>query len=200
MHLILDENFREVDTLNNERFEQILVSNWIEKNDCVLEIGARYGSVSCIINSKLKNKKNQVVIEPDERVWKALEFNKNVNNCHFTIIKGFLSRKKLSLTNLEECRGYGTQSQLDEVSAIPTVTLEDLNMNFNVLVADCEGFLETFFDENPDFIKSLRLVIFEADAEERCDYNKIREKLKADNFEQKLGGFQNVWIKQLDNI
>jgi len=141
-----------------------------------------------------------VVIEPDERVWKALEFNKNANNCHFTIIKGFLSRKKLSLTNLEECRGYGTQSQLDAASSIPTFTLEDLNMKFNVLVADCEGFLETFFDENPDFIKSLRLVIFEADAEERCDYSKIREKLKADNFEQKLGGFQNVWIKQLDNI
>jgi hypothetical protein len=31
---------------------------YILENDIVLELGACYGSVSCVINSKLNNKKN----------------------------------------------------------------------------------------------------------------------------------------------
>ena len=67
--------------------------------------------------------------------------------------------------------------------------------NFNVLVADCEGFLETFFEENPEFYDNLRLVIFEADYPDKCDYNKIRYALKVRGFIQTLNGHQNVWIK-----
>ena len=33
-----------------ERDEQLLVARYIDKNDVVLELGARYGSVSCIIH------------------------------------------------------------------------------------------------------------------------------------------------------
>ena len=46
-----------------EKPEQDLANQYIEENDVVLELGARYGSVSCTINSKLKcknqNMKNQ---------------------------------------------------------------------------------------------------------------------------------------------
>lgn len=52
------------------------------------------------------------------------------------------------------------------------------NLKFNVLVADCEGFLQQFFDENPEFYDNLRLVIFEADYPEKCNYGKIVTKLK----------------------
>lgn len=52
-----------------EVHEQYLAEQLINENDCVLELGARYGTVSKIINSKLKDKRSQVVIEPDERVW-----------------------------------------------------------------------------------------------------------------------------------
>lgn len=40
-----------------ERYEQIFAEWFIKENDIVLELGARYGTVSCAINSKLKNKK-----------------------------------------------------------------------------------------------------------------------------------------------
>jgi hypothetical protein len=30
------------------------------------------------------------VVEPDDRVWDALEKNKNNNNCEFNIVKGLL--------------------------------------------------------------------------------------------------------------
>ena len=72
---------------------------------------------------------------------------------------------------------------------------EKYNLNFNVLVADCEGFLERFFDENPNFYDGLRLIMFEADYVEKCNYTKIRDALQQRGFTEKLHGHQNVWLK-----
>jgi FkbM family methyltransferase len=187
-----------IDTTKIEVEEQKLAKIYIEEDDVVLELGARYGTVSCIINSKLKNKTNQVVIEPDERVWNALEINKHTNNCEFHIVKGFLSKKKLGLTEVNSYNGYGTTSIENKDSKIPSFSLEEIkekyNLNFNVLVADCEGFLETFFDENPTFYDSLRMIIFEADYPNKCNYFKIMNNLSLKGFKQILVGHQNVWI------
>ena len=189
-----------VDIEHVEKTEQDLANKYILEDDIVLELGARYGSVSCIINSKLNNKNNQVVVEPDERVWDALEKNKNSNNCEFNIVKGFISNKKLDLTNLD-CwlGGYGATFIENDNTLIPSYSLNEIkqiyNLNFNVLVADCEGFLEVFFDENQDFYDNLRLLIFEADYPEKCNYDKIKNKLIEKKFNKILEGHQNVWIK-----
>jgi len=82
---ILDMNGKVVNTNIIEKPEQDLANYFIKENDIVLELGARYGSVSCVINSKLNNKNNQVVVEPDDRVWDALEKNKTFTE----IIHGF---------------------------------------------------------------------------------------------------------------
>ena len=197
---IVDLFGNKVDIQNIEKPEQDLVNEYILENDVVLELGARYGSVSCIINSKLNNKKNQVVVEPDDRVWDALEKNKNSNNCEFNIVKGFISNKKLGLTNLNVyLGGYGATFIENNDTTIPSYSLEEItntfNLNFNVLVADCEGFLEVFFDENPSLYDNLRLIIFEADYCEKCNYDKIKNKLIEKNFYKILEGHQNVWIK-----
>ena len=92
---IKDENGKSIDITRVEKDEQYLANRYIQENDIVLELGARYGSVSCIINSKLKCKTNQVVVEPDNTVWGALELNKKVNNCEFHIVKGFISKKNI---------------------------------------------------------------------------------------------------------
>lgn len=197
---IRDQNGNSINIARIEIVEQDLAKQYIEENDVVFELGARYGSVSCIINSKLKCKTNQVVVEPDERVWEALERNKKANNCEFHIIKGFVSAKKLSLTNLDcYLGGYGSTYIVDNDSTIPSYTIEEIiekhNLSFNVLVADCEGFLELFFDENPTFYDTLRLIIFESDYPEKCNYEKIRDTLKEKGFTEKLRDSQNVWIK-----
>lgn len=197
---IRDEYGNSVDIANLEKSEQDLVEQYILENDIVLELGARYGSVSCIINSKLNNKNNQVSVEPDIRVWNALEENKKRNNCYFNIVKGFISNKKLDLVNLDDYfGGYGSTCIENESSLIPNYSLETIknkyNLNFNVLVADCEGYLEQFFDENPTFYDNLRLIIFEEDYPEKCNYDKIRNNLYNKNFTELLNGHQNVWIK-----
>ncbi len=200
---IVDSYGDRVDTEKLEKYEQDLANQYILEDDVVLELGARYGSVSCVINSKLNNKYNQVVVEPDDRVWDALEKNRNNNNCGFNIVKGFISNKKLDLTNLDVYYGgYGSTFIESDETKIPSYSLDEVknkyNLNFNVLVADCEGFLEVFFDENPDFYNNLRLIIFEADYPEKCNYDKINDNLTQRNFNRLLDGFQNVWIKSAD--
>ena len=197
---IYDQFNNLINTQLLEHEEQELVKKYIEKNDVVLELGARYGSVSCIINSKLLNKNNQVVVEPDTRVWSALERNKKLNNCEFNIVKGFIGNKKMDLTNIYHYHGgYGSTFIYNENTEIPSYRLNDIikkyNLKFNVLVADCEGFLEVFFDENPDFYKDLRLIIYEADYPDKCDYEKIKNILLKNNFKNLLTGWQNVYIK-----
>jgi FkbM family methyltransferase len=196
---IYDMNDNRIDINNIEVVEQSLANEYIKENDIVLELGARYGSVSCIINSKLKNKNNQVVVEPDSRVWEALEKNKKINNCEFNIVKGFISNKKLDLTNLDNYGGYGSTYIENNNSKIPSYTLHEIkskyNLNFNVLFADCEGFLEQFLNENSDILDNLRLIIFEKDYPDKCDYKKIKIQLQNKKFKQLLYGFHNVWIK-----
>lgn len=201
IQMIIIDNFgKNVDVNSLEVEEQHLANTYILENDVVLELGARFGSVSCIINSKLNNKNNHVAVEPDDRVWNALETNKVTNSCQFNIVKGFIARKKLGLTNLQ-CHygGYGSTSFENNESNIPSYTLEEISdtykLNFNVLVADCEGYLEVFLDENPSLYDSLRMIIFEADYAYKCNYQKIRAILTEKNFNEILGGFQNVWIK-----
>jgi FkbM family methyltransferase len=194
---IQDEQGRPVNIKIMEAEEQGLAEKYIEENDVVLELGGRYGSVSCIINTKIKCKTNQVSVEPDERVWSALERNKKVNNCEFHIIKGFISKKKLQLSELNNCFGYGTTSEPNETSTIPSYTLEEIEakfgLKFNVLVADCEGFLEQFFEENPKVYDEIRMCIFEADYPKKCNYDAIRKILKSKGFKCLQEGFQNVW-------
>jgi len=179
--------------------EQQLAREYIRPDDVVFELGARYGSVSCCINKILRNKKNQVVVEPDQRVWDSLENNKSINMCEFHIIKGFVSNSKLELTDHLSYNGYGTTTVKCNESNIPSYTLESIKkqtgLEFNVLVADCEGFLETFFDENPGIISGLRLILFEADRPDICDYSKVRTLLFSFNFKEILGGHQNVFIR-----
>tara|TARA_R100001463_G_scaffold19097_2_gene47127 strand:- start:848 stop:1471 length:624 start_codon:yes stop_codon:yes gene_type:complete len=196
-NIIYDENNKRINTAKRELAEQKLANHFIKENDCVLELGARYGSVSVVINKKLKDKTKQLSVEPDERVWDALEKNKKINNCQFNILKGFLSNKKLNLINKDVyAGGYAATYIEDNNSNIINKELNDFSdYNFNVLVADCEGYLEEFFNQNKDFINNLRLIIFESDYASKCNYKKIRKDLENNGFKKILSGSQNVYLK-----
>ena len=87
-----------------ERDEQEQAYKYIEPNDVVLELGGRYGTVSAVINYKLENKKNHVVVEPDENIVPALIKNRDLNNSSYYILSKVISnsnKKKI------EC-GYST--------------------------------------------------------------------------------------------
>jgi FkbM family methyltransferase len=197
-----DENGKDVDNSEFEKPEQYLADIYISRDATVLEMGARYGTVSCIINKRLKDPTKQVSVEPDERVLKALEKNKKRNKCEFNILYGTISKKPVKLTGLDVYYGYGTTGEEDETSSIPHYSVAEVekkyNLKFDTLVADCEGCLEVFFDDNKDFIKKLKLVFIEKDYPEKTNYRKVTNFLKKNNFDRIVGG-QNlqheIWKK-----
>jgi hypothetical protein len=189
-----------------ERDEQLLVARYIEPNDIVLELGARYGSVSCIINKIINIKTNQVSVEPDITVLDVLHKNKKLNNCNFHIFNGIITSN--SKYNKLVLNGYGSTIDINNNMNkdiynnsinINCISLDNLqqtyNLNFNVLVADCEGFLEIFLNENKCLYNQLNKIIFECDRPDVCNYNNIKTELLNNNFKLIENGFQCVFIK-----
>lgn len=203
---VINERGESVNTRAFEVPEQELAHYYILGGDTVLELGARYGSVSIITNRKLNEDRKQkhVVVEPDLRVWDSLERNKVINGCSFNIVKGFISNQPRQLILDNTALPYSTQTlihnsipNLSNILAsynnasitdkVPSYTLDQIKSQygvdrFNVLIADCEGFLETFFEENPDFYDELDLIIFEADQSSICDYDPIKRALEEKGF------------------
>ena len=94
---------------------------------------------------------------------------------------------------------YGTTFEEAEASDSNSYTVEQIEsmykLKFNTLVADCEGCLEKLFDENPNFYQTMKLIIFEQDYPQKCNYNKIIENLRKNNFREVVSGFHSVWKK-----
>jgi len=65
-----------INTLNTEFAEQMLCNKYILPDDCVLEIGARYATVSNVINMILNIKTDQVSVDADISIKKYHEYNK----------------------------------------------------------------------------------------------------------------------------
>lgn len=193
-----DENGKQVDTILFETVEQNQAEEYITEDCTVLELGARYGTVSCIINKKLKNPLNQVSVEPDNIVWKCLEQNIKRNKCNLHLIKGVISRTPLEIKQTPG-EGYSNSTLKAETSSLPNFTIEEVEqkygLKFDTLVADCEGFLGDFFAENHHLYTQLKLVMFEKDSPWRCDYNVIIENLKTHGFTNLVTGFHEVWKK-----
>ncbi len=199
MEKFFDENDNLIKHKEVESNEQRLALQYIKDNDCVLELGARYGTVSYAINSKLNNKSQHVAVEPDKVVWDALDKNLQNNNCKTQVFKGVISKTKQELLNDPYWGGYGKSCIPNEFSNLPIISLEEVekmvDSKFTVLFVDCEGCLESFLDENPNILNSIRLLIFEADNSANCNYNKIIELLKSKNFKAIETGFHSVYEK-----
>lgn len=195
-----DENGNLIDHKTTEREEQEQAFKYIEPTDIVLELGGRYGTVSGVINYKLKNKTNHVVIEPDENIIHALVKNKELNNSNYQIVP-----KIISNTNKKKIdNGYGTR-YIDNNYASDTpnniISYDEFKqlcpLEFNVLVADCEGCLGEFVQIMRDDFNKINKVIFEADYPELCNYNEIIKHLKNNDFTmvENNNNFRYVFIK-----
>jgi hypothetical protein len=192
--IFYDENDRLVNHKNAEVTEQELSDKYINSSDVVLELGARYGTVSCLVNKKLNDKKLHYVVEPDSRVWNALEKNKTINSCEFNIMKGVIGEKKYKLQG----GGYGTtviESDESDESDIKTFSLPEID--FNTLIVDCEGCFENFYRENKEFVNGLDKIMYETDYPDKCDYNFIQNELLKAGFKIKenINNFHYVLMK-----
>lgn len=155
---------------SEEREEQLDAYVFLPSDSTVLELGGRYGTVSCLINRILTHKKNHVVVEPDALVIPALTKNRNFQDCQFEIFNGAVSKVPVSFKQ----SGYSsfTSPVGHNEGGVTTRTLSELeeqyNLKFDVLVADCEGCICQFMEENN--MNQFKLILLEKDQPCLCDY------------------------------
>lgn len=161
-----------------ELSEQTLVKKYLSsKSVGVLELGARYGTVSCIISKILDNPENHIAVDPDPSIISALQTNKNIQGGNFKIYNGVISSSSRSLKFIDEkyeMAEYGTYTVKSDKCDIQNICLEDLkqmyNIKFDTIIADCEGFFYDFIIENEKEFENINLIIYEKDGTPWCEY------------------------------
>jgi len=204
--------------INFEKEEQTLVRKYVPRNATVLELGARYGTVSCVISEVLADPTRHVAVDPDSSIIGALEKNRDANGGKFHIFNGVVSNKKYELVRHNkpyEFIEYSTSTVENSEGSLNTASLQEIqdrySLKFDCIVADCEGFVCDFFDENIWFLDQVKTIIFEKDGspweffKERYDH---LEKLFIEKGFQRVFSiphipphaqnnphFHNVWVK-----
>lgn len=191
-----------------EADEQTDIDAYLPEHAKVLEIGGRFGVVSCKINSILKDKTKHIVVEPDERVWAALWRNRECTLSEFQIVEGSLSRKKVGLCNpLAHCGRLGAGSMFrqdvaeNETSVIQNFTYRELKEAHqfvpDTLVIDCEGAFVEMFEDFPEMLEEAATVFIEWDARNPKQNTRYRKKIVEEfGFKEIKGGFHSVYKKQ----
>lgn len=163
-----------------EKNSGAMVQKWIQPTSVVLEVGARYGTVSCAIAERQLQSGKLVAVEPDGTVWKALEKNRVSHHCNFGVLQGVVGTTSVQIIRVHAGnQGYGTiavpvgqapptpapgQSHSPgNVAQAYTLDLVQKNfgMKFDTLVADCEGCLPTLLAESPGLAPQLKLILAE---------------------------------------
>jgi FkbM family methyltransferase len=194
-----DENSAEIDISKYETTEQWIADTFISGNSVVLELGGRYGVVASKINQKLQNKKAHVVIEPDISVIPALTLNLNNHASKCTVFNGIISKSPMyfeaaGLASRTRCEPCSSQSVLTQTKTLEQL-IEETGLQFDTLVVDCEGCLEGFIDENIEYLPKFKLITFEEDFSNECNYEKIKQILVANRFTCIRPGGHSVWVK-----
>ncbi len=185
-------------SMNEEYPEQTMAVKYINPNAKVLELGSNFGRNSLTISTILKNDKNLVTLETDIQNVDVLKKNRFLNKYHFNIEHAALSNRRLI-----QRKGTWESQPIEDNQVVPqgyfeinTITLDKLqqkyNMEFDTLVADCEGALYYILLDNPNFLKKFNLIILENDF-------KIKEHKEYVDNVFKTNNFANIYSQSLDN-
>ena len=187
-----------------EYSEQLLLQKYIKNTDNVLQLGGNIGASCIIVDKILDNTNINICVEPNYKVINTLKKNKEFTESNYKIIYGVISENKnLKLSNKDEIdinNYWGSKIVDNGTINVRSYSLNDIpNIDkVNVLFADCEGCLELFIDEYEDFLKQLRLIIYEEDQRHICDYIKINRILIKNNFKNiEINGQNSIWKNNL---
>jgi len=183
-----------------ENDEQEALEKYLRSDDHVLQLGGNIGA-SCIYADKiLGSQQINYCVEPNPKIISVLKKNKDYHKANFEIIEGVISNKtdlKIQLDSSDN-NYWGTTVQKNGDIPIKSFSLDTLKgyKSINVLFADCEGCLETFIDEYPWFVDQLRLIIYEDDYKETCDYGKLEVLFQKNGFKKMQSDHVTVWLKK----
>lgn len=144
----------------------------LDRDSCVLELGACIGVVSTLINKRISNPQNHVALEANPQLIEHLNKVKQDNGCEFKIVNAFLSAypnntKDFSIHPNHIMGGrLGIFSGFEQIKC-QGITMQQLqekfDLTFDTIVMDIEnGEYELYYDgffskENMKNIKSMMI-------------------------------------------
>lgn len=173
LHKLLKLNYG---SFEHEYPEQLMAARFLKGDEKVLELGANIGRNTLIIASLLNNQKNLVTLECDLNTVLQLTDNRDINSMQFHIECSALSKRPLVQ------RGWDTivsDTVPEGYAKVSTIDFDNLQakykINFDTIVADCEGALYYIFMDMPEMLDNIKTVIMEN------DYHDIKHKQYVDS-------------------
>lgn len=160
--------------------EQLMCMRNVKENDRVLEIGGNMGRTAHIIHTIINNPKNHIVMECNKETAQQLRENLDMNG--YTDLR--IETAALSKTKLYNSYKWGGPKPVEESEVTsdmvvqPTISYSELcekyDIDFDVIVADCEGSLFYILLEDPNILDNIHTIVIEN------DYNDMNHKLAVD--------------------
>lgn len=151
-------------TLAEEYPEQLMTTAYLPPEAKVLELGSNIGRNTLVIASILYDSRNLVTLECDPNSCAILDKNKSLNGYEFHIENAALSYRKLIQ------QGWNTipsETLLPGHASVKVITFEELEkkyqIQFDTIVADCEGALYYILSDHPNLLNNIKLLIVEND-------------------------------------
>jgi FkbM family methyltransferase len=195
--------------MHDEYPEQLLAMKFIKPENKVLEIGGNIGRNTLVIGSILNNPKNLVSLESDPDNAQILRHNLFINKIGAFVEASALSQQKLIQ------KGWNTiplfESTIPEGwKEVSTITMDDLikkyDINFDTLVADCEGALFHILKDDPSVLTNIKMIILENDFQDITEKEFVNQVFEMYGFKciyAEAGGwgpcynfFYEVWQKE----
>ena len=148
------------------------------RGSTVLEMGARYGTVSCAISKRQHNSGLRVSLEPSPSAYEILNRNTRANGCEGLNIHGVVAQRQVFNSsgnyNNQMIVNVGRDSH-EDLHAVPRYNISGLAtllskrmgrpISFDTLVLDCENCTRTLLHEEASFFADQRLktIVYEAD-------------------------------------
>lgn len=149
-----------------EWVEQHNVIDYLDPRAKVLELGSGYGTNTMMISCILNDESNLVTLECNEERLESLHRNREANGFRFHIEPAALSRRTL-MYDPQTMTTEPADALREGCEWINTVTFAEIKakygIDFDTLVADCEGALYYILEEEPRLLDGIRTVILEAD-------------------------------------
>ena len=169
-----------------------LVRALLDPTHAVLELGARYGTTSCVLAQATRNSGRLVSVEPDPRVHAALRDNLRTHSCSAGVFRGTIGHspqvidsnpRKPNQSYELRTRPFSAASGDSPARRLDRLTAAELEgwtgLRFGSLVIDCEGCLDdAFADDWLTRRSAVELLIMELDVPRRVNYVKWHQKLE----------------------
>jgi len=153
-----------------------LVMDHVPVGAKVLEMGARFGVVTCAIARKVGPKGQVIAVEPDKRVWPALEHNLKHFCPQVKLIKGAVANTPLhfSANTDNGLLSHTVSNKTKDAAAVAINTLKfdelehQYDLTFDTVWADCQGCFHQFLSEQKSTLAGgdISHVVLEEDSSE----------------------------------